>query len=138
MIYNYFCEKCDRNQDEEHKVEGFKEYHPKCTKCGSDTQYKWVPTITNFILKDGASGSWVSKGERFKKFRASQSEKMEKRQKDRYGHLKRDAIPNYGGKETETWREAQFQAMKEKGAESAATFNDKVKEETSKKGKIII
>ena len=135
MIYGYTCtnEKCGHSQDEEHSMEGFKEFIPKCIKCGSDSHYKWVPTITNFILKDGPSGSYPSKGNHFKQYRAKQSEKMEKRQKDRYGHLKRDAIPNYHGAETSDWREAQSLAIKEQGLEVSASFNAKIAEEKSKK-----
>lgn len=97
--------------------------------------------MAQFILKDGPSGSYPSKGERFKNYRAKQSEKMEKRQKDRYGDApQRGAVPNYQGRDTGTWQEAQFQAMRDKGAESAATYNDKVKTEkdASTKGKIIV
>lgn len=57
---------------------------------------------------------------------------MEKRQYDRYGDVKSGAIPNYKGVDTGTWKEAQFQALKDKGAESAATYGAKVKEEAAK------
>jgi hypothetical protein len=63
---------------------------------------------------------------------------MSKRQRDRYGHLKKDAIPNYKGQETGTWAEAQFQALKDKGSESAATFVEKVKEEKKADKKIVV
>lgn len=89
-------------------------------------------------MKDGPSGIAPSKALRFKDYRRKQDEKMQKRQKDRYGHLKRDAIPNYNGQETGTWAEAQFQALKDKGAESAATFVNKVTAEKAADTKIKI
>lgn len=89
----------------------------------------WVPYPFHAILKDGPSGSWPSKGEHFKKYRAKQSEAALRRQKERFGHLRKNAVPNYNGKETESWQEAQSEAMKDKGAESAATFNTKIQEE---------
>jgi hypothetical protein len=67
---------------------------------------------------------------------------MGKRQRDRYGHLNRDAIPNYGGKITEDWREAQSLAMADKerqeavGTDSlavAATYSSKINQEKKKK-----
>ncbi len=110
-------------------MSSFKEHHPNCTNCGSICNYHWVPSVVQVAFKDGPSGGWPSKANHFKEYRRKQSERMEKRQKDRYGHLRTDAIPNYGGKETGTWQEAQFQALKEKGAESAATFKAKVDQE---------
>ena len=89
----------------------------------------WVPYFTHGVLKDGPSGSWPSKGERFKQYRAKQSEAAKHRQEERFGHLRKDAIPNFNGQETGSWQEAQSQAMKEKGAESAATFNEKISKE---------
>jgi hypothetical protein len=112
-------------------MNSFKEHHPACEICGAQCSYEFTPTVTQVILKDGPSGSWPSKGNHFQTYRAKRSEEMTKRQKDRYGHLRRDAIPNYDGKDTGTWAEAQFQALKEKGADSAASYNDKVKVERS-------
>lgn len=108
---------------------GFKEHHPTCPKCNSVCNYIWKPYVAQVILLDGASGSWPSKGERVKKHRAKAAESASRRGKDRYGHIRRDAVPNYQGKETGTWAEAQFQALKDKGADSASTYNKKVRSE---------
>jgi hypothetical protein len=81
----------------------------------------------HFVLKDGPSGSWPSKGERFKKFRAKASETAARRQKDRYATP--SLVPNFRGKETGTWRDAQNEAMKEAGSAAASTYDDKVKTE---------
>lgn len=116
----------------------FKEHHPNCEDCGTPCNYEYVPSVPQVVLKDGASGSWPSKGERFKNYRAKQSEKMTKRQYDRYGDVKSGAIPNYKGVDTGTWKEAQFQALKDKGAESAATYGAKVKEEAAKGIKTLV
>jgi hypothetical protein len=94
--------------------------------------------VVHGILKDGASGSWPSKGERFKQYRAKASEDAGRRQKERFRDLRTGAIPNYNGKETGTWQEAQFQALKDKGSESAATYSHKVNEEKASDRKIKI
>lgn len=138
MQYDYKCSQCDNIQEEEHSAVGFKEFEPKCKKCGSVCKYTFTPTIVQFALKDGPSGSWASKGIRFKNYRAKQNENMKKRQRDRYGHLSREAIPNYKGKETETWANARSEALKDKGPEVASTYNAKVASETKSKKKIIV
>jgi hypothetical protein len=84
--------------------------------------------VPQIAFKDGESGSWPSKGERIKKQRAAASAAAARRQRDRYGEPKK-AIPNFNGKLTGTWQEAQFQALKERGTESATTYNNKVLEE---------
>lgn len=142
MLYDYRCtnvkKKCKNVQEEECSFKTFKTFKPKCKKCGAPCKYEFTPTIIQFALKDGPSGSWPSKGNRFKAFRNKKDEEMKRRQKDRYGHLQRDAIPNYKGKDTGTWQEAQFQALKDKGAESAATFNQKIRLEKKNSKKIIV
>lgn len=141
--YEYFCtnDACFSSQEEEHSIIGFKEYHPACQACGSECKYHFVPSVIQFALKDGPSGSWPSKGNHFKQYRSKRAEEMEKRQKDRYGHLSRDAKPNYNGQVTETWREAQSLAMQDKdrqeatGTDSIAvghTYKEKIKKEGSK------
>jgi hypothetical protein len=129
-------------QEDECSMNVFKEHHPICSVCGSLCNYKFTPTIIQFALKDGPSGCAPSKGNRFKKYRETQSQKMEKRQKDRYGHLKRDVIPNSLGKITEDWREAQSLTMQNKEYQEmtgkdplsiAKTFEPKIQAEKLKK-----
>jgi hypothetical protein len=84
--------------------------------------------VPQIAFKDGESGSWPSKGERVKKQRAAASAAAGRRQRDRYGEPKK-LMPNYDGKPTGTWQEAQFQAQRERGPESAATYNDHVRQE---------
>lgn len=138
--YDFKCtnQECGTEIEDTASMNDYKEHHPKCPECGSSCDYLWKPYAPQAILKDGPSGSWPSKGERFKNYRAKRSEEMGRRQKERYGHIRTDAVPNYEGKETGTWQEAQFQAMKEKGAESAATFNDKVAKEKAADKKIVV
>lgn len=139
MIYSYQCtnKECLSTDGEQTIIEAeasmkdFKEVHPSCTKCGFVCDYKWVPSVTNFILKDGNSGSWPSKGNRFKQYREKASQAATKRQLNRYGEPK-GAVPNFQGQERESWREAQNDAVKEKGLEVAHTFNEKIREENSK------
>jgi hypothetical protein len=75
-----------------------------------------------FILKDGPSGSWPSKGERIKSQRKKASEAAGQRQRERYKNP--SLVPNYKGKETDTWDEAQQEALKDKGPESASTYDE--------------
>jgi hypothetical protein len=112
-------------------MSAFRDHHPPCTVCGTVCNYFYVPSIPQVVFKDGPTGSWPSKGDRVNKQMKARSEAAARRQRDRYGETKR-AVPNFDGKITESWAEAQSIALKEKGAESAATFNNKIKEEKSK------
>jgi len=131
-IYGYSCTACEKVHEGEASMSSFKEHHPNCPSCGSTCNYVWIPSVPQVALKDGPSGSWPSKGERFKNFRAKQSETMGKRQRDRYGEVK-SAVPNYMGQETSSWAEARESALKERGAASAATYDAKVSEEKAAK-----
>jgi hypothetical protein len=131
-IYGYRCTVCDNLQEEDHSINGFKENHPICDKCGSICNYEWIPSIPNIVLRDGPSGSWPSKGERIKKQREKASEAAARRQRDRYGEGKQitpNAVINGSLKETGSWAEAQNQILKERGPGAAKTFEDRVQKE---------
>lgn len=130
MRYDFRCTnaECDNLQEDDCSMTEFKDHHPTCELCGALCNYEYTPTVPQIAFKDGPSGSWPSKGERFKKYRAEASAAASRRQRDHYGEPK-GVVPNYGGKETENWREAQSLAMRERGMESAATYNDKVQQE---------
>jgi hypothetical protein len=129
--YSFKCpsETCETIIEDDASIKTYEEHHPPCPKCGGPCNYVYVPYLVHGVLKDGPTGSWPSKGERFKQYRAKQSEAAGRRQQERFGHIRKDAIPNYNGQETESWKEAQVEAMRDKGVESASTFNQKVSEE---------
>ena len=117
----------------------FKDLKPLCIICKSECKYKFTPTVIQFALKDGPSGSWPSKGGRFKKYRSDQNEKMKRKQRDRYGDLNRDCVPNYRGELTGDWREAQNLAMKDSdrnpdSLKTASTYNKQIHKEKKKGG----
>jgi hypothetical protein len=130
MIYEYKCTKCGNVQDESCSVKVFEEFKPPCNKCGEECNYQFAPTKIQFILKDGPSGSWPSKGNRYKQHRAEASAAASKRQKERYKENR--LVPNFEGKETESWAEAREYAVQKKGLESAATYDAKVATELKK------
>ncbi len=129
--YFYQCEKCEAIKEDTASMLTFKDHHPNCDECNSVCNYIFIATVPQTILKDGPTGSWPSKGERYKKYRAKRYEDLGRKQRDRYGKP-RELVPNYDGKETGTWREAQYQAGKERGSESAATYTDRVADEKAK------
>ncbi len=128
--FMFKCSECEHTQEDICLISERDTHHPICEKCNKSCSYTWHPYVPQFILKDGASGSWPSKGERFKKFRAKQSELVQKRQEDRYGPGL-TLTPNFNGHETESWREAQSVAEREAGPEVAATYTEKVVKEKS-------
>lgn len=139
--YDYKCtdEACINVQEEDAKISEYKDFRPECSVCGAECEYVYTPTVVHAVLRDGATGSWPSKGNRFKNYRAKRSEEMKVKQKDRYGHLNRDCIPNYQGQQAESWREAQSMAMSDKDRspdplQTAKTFEPHIKKEQKKKG----
>lgn len=118
-------------------MSAFKEHHPLCTECGTVCDYTWIPTVPHAVFKDSpTTGMFPGKSNSYNNYRQKRNEEMKRRQRDRYGDGPGNAIPNYQGKETGTWAEAQNEALKDKGKESAATFAPKVAQEKS--GKIIV
>ena len=124
-VYFYECDACVHVFEEWASMSGYKDIKPACPRCNEPSHNVFVPSVPQVAFKDGPSGSWPSKGQRFQKHREQASEAAAKRQRDRYGDFNK-LVPNYNGKETESWREAQNEAVKERGVESANTYADKV------------
>ena len=134
--YTFQCPTCEKITEAELPISiDQKAVHPPCMYCGEPCNYHWVPSVPQIVFKDGASSGWPSKANRFKGFRAKQSELMAKRQRDRYGEPKK-VIPNYKGEETGTWEEAKSQAISDKGLEVVPAYDAKIAE--VKKDKIIV
>lgn len=136
--YDYRCTnpECGELREDVASMRDFKEHAPPCLVCSSPCQYEYNPTVPHAVFKDGPSGSWPSKGERIKKQMQQRSEAASKRQRDRYGEPKK-LIPNYDGKLTGTWAEAQHLAEKERGPQAAATYDKRVAEEKASSTKIV-
>lgn len=136
--YDYRCtnEECGELREDVASMRDFKEHSPPCLVCASPCKYEYNPTVPHAILKDGPSGSWPSKGERIKKQMQQRSENAARRQRDHVGEGKK-LVPNYDGKETGTWQEAQYLAQKERGTPSAATYDKRVAEEKGQSTKIV-
>jgi hypothetical protein len=132
VIYDYACTVCSNIQEEMHSVDGFKEFTPKCNKCGGDSKYKFTPSVPQIAFLDGDSGSFPSKGDRIKKQMQARSEAAAKRQRERYGDAP-TAIPNYKGDIAPSWADARSEALIQGGSEQASTYNAAVKEESKKK-----
>lgn len=137
--YGYRCpnEECKELREDVASIKSYEEHHPPCLVCATPCNYEYIPSVPQAVFKDGPSGSWPSKGERIKKQRQKASDDAAKRSIDRYGKNPNRLIPNYDGKETGTWAEAQNLAQKERGAPSAATFEPKVAAEKSLETKIV-
>lgn len=124
-VYYYECDSCKNVFEEWASMSGYKDMKPGCPECKSPSHNIFVPSVPQVAFKDGPSGSWPSKGQRFQKHRQQASEAAAKRQRDRFGDVNK-LVPNYNGKETESWREAQSEAVKERGVEAAASYTSKV------------
>lgn len=133
-MYDYQCNSCKNIREDDCSISSFKEHHPSCIVEGCDgiCDYIYIPTIPQVVLKDGASGSWPSKGNRINQQMKKRSEAAGRRQRDRYGEAP-TALPNYKGEIAPSWADARSEALIQGGSEQAATYNNKVKAETKKK-----
>lgn len=132
LIYSYRCSKCETVIEDSCSVNERENHHPLCTECGEVCNYTYIPSVVQFALLDGNSGSWPSKGERIKKQMQARSEDAGKRQRERYGEAPR-ALPNYKGEIAPSWADARSEALVQGGSEQASTFTPKVIEENKKK-----
>lgn len=98
-----------------------------CKSCGQDANIVFSPGKVSFILKEGASGGWVSKSLKENAYRSRRREIMAKRERDHV--FKPKLQPNFDGAEAPTWKDAQEQARQERGDEAAATYDPLVKQE---------
>ncbi len=129
--YDFKCSSCENVFEDSCSISGRDNHHPIC-ECGSPSNYIYIPSVPLVSFVDGPSGSWPSKGNRFKKYREQQANAATRRQNERFASLNKGAVPNYKGVETGTWRDAQVEALKDAGPDKAATFNAKVAQEKTK------
>ena len=108
-VYSTKCQGCQKKEDrkltfEQYDLIGNGELHLDCV-CGGQVQLLFDPGGVGFILADGPSGGWVSKGTKENAYRAGRSRVMKQRQKD---HVKPHKLrPNFQGQVTPSWEEAQ-------------------------------
>ena len=91
----------------------------ECSTCHGKVVIAFNPGDVTFVMKDGETGGFQSKALKENTYRAKRRVEMARRTREHVApkHL----IPNYQGRETENWREAQEAARKEGG--NAATYD---------------
>ena len=99
----------------------------ECSTCQGKVVIEFNPGDVSFVLKDGESGGFQSKAIKENKYRARRREIMAKRERDHV--FKSKLVPNYGGVETGTWKDAREEARKDGGGASASTYDSLVKRE---------
>jgi hypothetical protein len=88
------------------------------------------PGEIGFVLKDGQSGGWATKAGKENKYRKARRGEMARRERDHV--FKNRLVPNVGGVEAPTWKDAQDEVRRVKGLEAASTYDSHVaKEQTS-------
>lgn len=129
--YSTCCESCARTTsirlsfvDYESVKLGVKSL--ECGECHGTVRIEFNPGEVTFVLKDGEHGGWHSKAIKENKYRAHRREVMTKRERDHV--FKTKLVPNFGGVETGTWRDAREEARKEGGSVAAASYDHLVKE----------
>ena len=133
--YSIACLECGRTEDRRMtftEYDAVKEGATKivCPDCQENMTINFQPGRVAFVLKDSATGGWVSKAGKEKQYRIKHREVMAQREKD---HVFKSSLqPNYMGEETGSWREAQEAARKDGGKAAASTYTPFVAKEKAK------
>jgi hypothetical protein len=98
-----------------------------CESCGCPADLQFAPGVLGFSLKEGESGGWATKSIRENGYRSARSGVMAKRERDNVHKPK--LVPNYKGQEAASWSEVRDHVRSTVGAESAATYDQLVKQE---------
>jgi len=94
---------------------------PDCQATGYTLGFS-RPGNLGFILKEGDTGGWASKGIKENKWRATHNQEISRRQKEHAAPPTR-LIPNYQGQEADRWSDVQDHVHTTKGKEAASTYN---------------
>lgn len=97
----------------------------ECSTCHGKVGLVFNPGNVSFVLKDGESGGFTSKANKENTYRAKRRVEMARRTRDHVAP--KPLIPNYGGQETGTWREAQEHARKD--GKDAASYTPLIRRE---------
>ena len=126
--YDYRCVSCDNTKEYFHSITEEPEY--KCPECQSLMKKIISRNCTGFTILGGSPAIHY----REKQQRTKNSEKMKKKQEERWGGKGPKVTPNIAGVKTDSWSDAQKMA-KEAGMnhESYTPFVEK-----EKKKKIIV
>lgn len=96
-------------------------------KDGGPLELMFDPGRPAFVMKDGASGGWMTKVGKEAKYRAARNQEMSRREKDHV--FKSSLIPNYGGNEAHSWSDVRDHVRSVKGEASASTYDSLVGKE---------
>lgn len=94
---------------------------------GQDLTLVFDPGKIGFVMKDGASGGWVSKALKEHRYRQARSQEMARRENDHV--FKSRLVPNYEGKEAHNWSDVQDHVRSTKGDTAAQTYDRLVSKE---------
>lgn len=98
---------------------------PECPECNSSETQKQVTTVNFNLPGDG----WTSKNLRIKKQMRKKNQRLDKKQRDRWGG-KVKLAPNVDGERVESWSEAKKLA-KSKGKSTSGYDKKIIKEKNS-------
>lgn len=123
MIYGFKCDVCGKTEDVSRTVAD-RNTPFLCSQdsCEGTMCRGFDATGIDFVLK---GYGWASKDGREKKYREKRSDEMGRKMHD--SHPRSKMLPNYKGKQTGTWKEAQQLAKKD--GKNSRSYTNKVKQE---------
>lgn len=96
-------------------------------KDGSVLQLVFDPGSLGFVLKDGASGGWMTKASKESQYRQARSVAMAKKERDHV--FKSTLVPNYNGQEAHSWSDVRDHVRSVSGKAAAGTYDALVSKE---------
>lgn len=97
--YDYRCSSCGKVEEQIH---GMNENPSIACSCGGPMEKIFSPNYGGVIFRGGTEAI----NYRENRYRQKRSVEMERRQRERYGHLQPKVKPNIGGVEVESWSDA--------------------------------
>lgn len=130
MIYGFKCSECGAEKEVVRSVKDRNIPFPCSLESCEGTMRREFDSIgVSFVLK---GVGWAKKDGKEKAYRIKRSANMGQKMRD--VHQKSELIPNYNGKQTESWREAQNLAVKD--GKNSSSYNSKVVKEQAKSLKV--
>lgn len=148
-MYSTRCTDCEKSGERKLTFAQYDQIQAGDTQldcsCGGSVELVFNPSDIAFVLKDGVSGGFVSKAMKENAYRKERRRTMTQRERD---HVRPNRLqPNFHGRPTSSWKEAQDAAYQstydkvksEHGAkvaadaatQSAKTYNKHVKREST-------
>jgi predicted nucleic acid-binding Zn ribbon protein len=125
MIYTYKCPTCLTEKTESVSIEGRDTILIQCSACNMRMERVFNLGKVNVSMR---GWGWTGQDYKEKRKREQHSVDMAIKQNDRYGSGSK-LVPNYNGKEADSWEQIRDEAVFKSGAQVAPQYDTLIREE---------